>query len=151
MAVAKKSIPSAKLAKVSARAVKYFELVWRFPLMPIESDKKLHAAYAVLDELHLKLKLDAGEMAYLAVLSKLVNEYEERYHDFDDVSEADILETLIEAKGVSQADVARHLGVSESTISSIVNGTRSLGKKHIATLAEYFGVSPAVLLPKTAS
>ncbi|MCK6439686.1 MAG: helix-turn-helix domain-containing protein [Planctomycetes bacterium] len=151
MAVTKKAHPSVKIANVSARAVKYFELVGRFPLMPIESDKKLRAAYVVLDELHLKPRLDAGEKAYLAVLGKLVGEYEKERFQFDDVSEADILETLIEAKGVSQADVARCLGVSEPTISSIVNGTRSLGKKHIVALADYFGVSPAVFLPKAAS
>jgi HTH-type transcriptional regulator/antitoxin HigA len=38
------------------------------------------------------------------------------------VADADLLRHLIEAKGVSQADVARETGIAESTISEVLGG-----------------------------
>ena len=62
----------------------------------------------------------------------------------EEVSDADVLEHLIEAKGVTQAEVARRAGIAISTISEVLSGKRSLNRVHIGKLAHYFSVDPGV-------
>ncbi len=59
-----------------------------------------------------------------------------------------MLQHLIEAKGVTQAEVAAATNIAESTISALVRGKRRLARKHLEALAGYFRVSPAVFLSR---
>src|SRR6266849_1941389 len=87
----------------------YLALVRRFPLRPIRSEAELDAAIAMIDELTYRDDLDPGEADYLDVLGDLVQRYEDRAHPIttDDLSGAEMLAHLIEAKGVEEVDVAR--------------------------------------------
>jgi HTH-type transcriptional regulator/antitoxin HigA len=49
---------------------------------------------------------------------------------------------LIEAKKVTQTQVAKATGIVESTISEVLSGKRKLNRKQIGKLARYFRVSP---------
>jgi HTH-type transcriptional regulator / antitoxin HigA len=60
------------------------------------------------------------------------------------VSDAEMLQHLLEAKDVSQARVAKEAGIAESTISAVLAGNRRLTRTHIGKLASYFGVAPDV-------
>ncbi len=91
---------------------------------------------------------DADEEDYLDVLGDLVEKYETSAHPIPPVSDADMLRHLIEAKGVTQAEVAEETGISRSTISEILSGKRTLNRRHIDALAGFFHVSPAVFLAK---
>ena len=51
---------------------------------------------------------------------------------------------LIEAKGVSQTDVAQATGLVGSTISEVFTGKRQLSRSHIGKLARYVNVDPGV-------
>ena len=57
----------------------YFELVRRFPLKPIASDRELNRAIQTVNELVDRgfENLSHGEEAYLDVLSDLVEKYED--------------------------------------------------------------------------
>jgi transcriptional regulator with XRE-family HTH domain len=46
----------------------------------------------------------------------------------------------MDARGLSQADVARGAAVSSSTVSEFLSGKRPLGKRPASRLAAYFGV-----------
>ena len=129
--------------RVTAR---YFELVRRFPLLPIRNDRELDQAMVVINELLDQERLDSAESDYLDVLSDLVGRYEDETHAIDtsDLSDAEMLSHLIEAKSVSQADVSRDTGIAESTISEVLSSKRQLSRGHIATLAGYFSVKPGV-------
>ena len=122
----------------------YLQLVRTFPLRPIRSDDSLDRAIAVINSLLDRDDLSPAEADYLDVLSDLVERYETEEHPMEDVSDADMLQHLIEAKGVTQAEVARRAGIAVSTISEVLSGKRALSRTHIGKLARYFGVDPGV-------
>ena len=55
----------------------YLELVMKFPLASLKSEKQFHDAQAVIDQLLAKGKLSVGEEMYLDALSDLVASYED--------------------------------------------------------------------------
>jgi len=123
---------------------RYLELVLRFPLRPIRSDKELNAAIEMVDSLLDQEKLATAEADYLDVLGDLIEQYETVAHPIAPVSDGEMLRHLIEAKGVSQTEVSRATGIADSSISEILKGKRSLNRSHIGKLARYFNVSPEV-------
>jgi HTH-type transcriptional regulator / antitoxin HigA len=120
----------------------YLQLVRRVPLRPIRSDDELDRAIEMVDELIDHDKRGADERDYLDVLSDLIERYETDAHLISAAPDAEVLAHLIGAKGVSQADVAREVGVAESTISEVLAGKRKLNRTHIGRLAQYFNVGP---------
>src|SRR5947199_10362978 len=100
----------------------YLKLVRRFPLRPIRNERELDQAIMVINSLLDLDRLSAVEQDYLDVLSDQVERYEDKHHPIGDVSEADMLEHLIEAKGVTQAAVARATGIAASSHSEVRGG-----------------------------
>jgi HTH-type transcriptional regulator / antitoxin HigA len=125
---------------------RYLELVKQFPLRPLRSDRELDKAVKVIDSLLSRPALTPEEADYLDVLADLVERYETDTHPIAPVSDAEMLTHLIEAKGVSQTEVAQSTGIVVSTISEILGGKRSLSRSHIGKLARYFHVSPEVFV-----
>ncbi len=95
-----------------------------------------------------KRRLTVRERKLLDLLAKLVDEYEETIYPTPDVSPADMLAHLIEAKETTQAELARQTGVSRSTISEALKGKRSISKENAFRLAEYFHVDPTLFLTR---
>ena len=121
---------------------RYLELILRFPLRPLRCDEDLDAAVAMIDTLLSRSSLKREEQDYLEVLGDLVEAYETEAHPLGPVSDADLLSHLIEARGVSQSEVAGATGIAVSTISEVLRGKRTLNRAHIGKLARYFHVSP---------
>jgi HTH-type transcriptional regulator/antitoxin HigA len=124
----------------------YFTLVKRFPLIQMRDDAHLNEAQAVIDRL-LEEELDNGSQAYLDVLTDLVEAYEEKHVPIRDASEADVLRELMRANGLSQAVLAKAVGMAQSTISAVLTRHRALTKEQVVKLARFFNVSPAAFLP----
>lgn len=123
----------------------YLELVQVFPLTSIRSDEHLEAAQAVIDELLAKGALDDGEQLYLDGLSDLVADYEDEHHPIAPASDADMLRHLMDAKGVTQAQLHRQTGIAKSTISEMLAGRKAFTRQIIRKLADYFHVDVGVL------
>jgi HTH-type transcriptional regulator / antitoxin HigA len=123
----------------------YLELVLTFPLAALKSDEHLEEAQHVVDRLLAKGDLDAGEELYFDALSDLVAAYEDEHCAIAPASDADLLRHLLEAKGVTQAQVHRDTGVAKSTISEILAGKKPFSRQLIRTLAAYFRVDVSVL------
>jgi HTH-type transcriptional regulator / antitoxin HigA len=136
-------------AKTGAKSLPdtYFKLVRQFPLTHIRDDDQLDDAQMMVDRL-LSEKLDAGAQEYLDVLTDLVEAYEEEHVSIPDASEADVLSALIRSNGLTQLGLAKKVGMSQSTISAVIKGTRSLTKDHIIELGRFFHISPAAFLPR---
>jgi HTH-type transcriptional regulator / antitoxin HigA len=124
----------------------YFKLVKQFPLTHIRDDDHLDAALTVIDRL-LEEDLDAGAQEYLDALTDLVETYEEEHVPIPDASEADVLRELMRSNGLSQAMLTKAVGISQSTLSAVLNGSRSLTKEQVVALSRYFHVSPTAFLP----
>ena len=124
----------------------YFELVRQFPLTHIRDEKQAIAAQAMIDRL-LTINLDSGGEEYLDALTDLFECYENEHEPLRDASEADVLLELMNANRLSQHLLAKKVGIAQSTLSAVLNGTRTLTKEQIVTLARHFHVSPTAFLP----
>lgn len=59
----------------------------------------------------------------------------------------DLIKTRRKALGLSQQEVAKHVGVSDGTISRWESGfIENMGRGHIVKLAKVLGVSPSAIL-----
>ena len=123
----------------------YLELVLAFPLTSIQSEEHLQAAQEVMDRLLAAGDLEDGAMLYLDALSDLVAAYEDDHHFITPASDADMLRHLLEAKGVSQAELHRETGLAKSTISEVLAGKKAFSRQMIRRLADFFKVDVSVL------
>jgi HTH-type transcriptional regulator/antitoxin HigA len=123
----------------------YLGLVAAFPLVTIQSDTHLAEAQEVMDRLLAQGKLDDGEAMYLDALSELVASYEDIHHAIGPASDADMLRHLMEAKGVTQAQLSRGAKLPKSTISEVLSGKKPFSQRMIRKLADYFGVDVSIL------
>lgn len=143
------SVGTAKASSPPTSSLRnYLTLVKKFPLQPIRDDAHLGEALATVEALMCR-ELDEGSESYLAVLTGLVEAYEAKTCPIPDASEAEILGLLMEQKRVSQVDLRNEVGISQSTVSAVLRGTRNLTKSQVVDLARFFNVPPAVFLPRT--
>jgi HTH-type transcriptional regulator/antitoxin HigA len=126
----------------------YLDLVLMFPLTSIRSDEHLEAAQEMSDELLAKGELDEGEQLYLDGLSDLVADYEDEHHAIEPASDADMLRHLMEARGVTQAQLHRDTGIAKSTISEMLAGRKAFTRQIIRKLADFFHVDVGILAAK---
>jgi HTH-type transcriptional regulator/antitoxin HigA len=123
----------------------YLERVLAFPLASIRSDEHLAEAQRVMDFLLAKGQLDDGEETYLDALSDLVAVYEDEHHAIEPAADADMLRHLLEARGVTQAQLSQEAGIAKSTISEVLAGKKPFSRQMIRKLADYFKVDVAIL------
>ena len=119
----------------------YLALVQTFPLASIKSDEHLSAAQEVADRLLAKGTLDDGVDA----LGDLIASYEDEHHPIPPGSDADMLRHLLEAKGLTQAQLSRDTQIPKSTISEMLSGKKPFSRQIIRKLANYFKVDVRVL------
>jgi HTH-type transcriptional regulator/antitoxin HigA len=126
----------------------YLALAKAHPILPIRSDAELDEAIAVLNGLLSRERpLDEQEQGYLEVLEHEIERYEAEAVPMPEVSGADMLRHLMGAHEATLSEVAAATGIALSTLSQVRDKKRNLNLKHIAKLAPYFGVEPAVFLP----
>lgn len=123
----------------------YLELVLAFPLASIKSDEHLAAAEEAMDRLLAKGELEDGEEMYLDALSDLVGAYEDEHYAIAPASDADMLRHLMEAKGITQAELSRDTRIAKSTISEVLAGKKPFSRQMIHRFADYFKVDVTVL------
>jgi HTH-type transcriptional regulator/antitoxin HigA len=123
----------------------YLELVTAFALASLKSNEHLQEAQNVMDRLLAKGELDAGEELYLDALSDLVAAYEDVHHAVELASDADMLRHLMDAKGVTQAQLRRDTMLSKSTISEVLAGKKPFSRQMMRKFADYFNVDVSVL------
>ena len=124
----------------------YLKLIERFPLRPIRTEAELDAAASIIDELTDRDELSLTESDYLDVLGDLVEKYENEHIEMPYVSDAAMIASLMEEKGVRQADVVRGTGISKTVLSLVLHGKRELTREHIDAVSKYFDVNPAAFL-----
>ena len=125
----------------------YLKLVKRFPLIRIRDEAHLDEAIELLSDL-LRQERDQGTQEYLDVLTDLVAAYEDEHVPMPDVSEAHVLRELMRSNRLSQMELAKAVGMAQSTVSAVLTGARSLTKGQILRLAKFFSIAPAAFLPR---
>ncbi|MEK7833200.1 MAG: transcriptional regulator [Acidobacteriota bacterium] len=84
--------------------------------------------------------ISTEEERLLDLLSTLVERYEEEHYDFEPSAPHEVLQHLMEARGLKQKDLEQLFGSSERT-SEAINGIRPISKKQAKLLGEFFYVS----------
>jgi HTH-type transcriptional regulator/antitoxin HigA len=113
----------------------------------IQTEEQYHQALAITEQLFFKSNQTTLESQILEVWSLLIENYEENQFSPGKTSTPNsILKTLMEAKGVIQADLVRAGIGSSGVISAIVNGKRQISKQQAKKLADLFQVSPELFI-----
>lgn len=125
----------------------YLDLVRTFPLESIRDDAHLDAAMQVIDELVDRLAtLSDAEKVYLKALSDLVATYEQAHVVIPPTSGIEALRFLMEANGLTQANLVPIFKTPPSVVSEVLSGKRRLALTHIQHLSAYFGLPADVFL-----
>lgn len=82
----------------------------------------------------------------LELVGDLVSNYEREHFTIEASEPKDALRFLIEAKGLKQGDLSNI--VAQGNLSNILAGRRKISATLAGKLGEFFGVSPALFIPK---
>lgn len=90
-------------------------------------------------------KLSAEELAFLELMSVLVERFEEEHYPIPDSPPHRILQHLMESRNTRQAELVPILG-GRGRVSELVNGKRAISKAQAKALADFFHVSAKLFL-----
>ncbi len=137
------------------KSSKYWNLIKRFRLRPIRTEKEADLAQEILTELGMKRNRTREEDDYLDVLSGLIIKYEATLPEVQallasarSMPPQRILRSILDENGISQAQLAREIGCHEANISAFLKGRRALSKVTALKLAKRFCVSMDLFMPK---
>ena len=125
----------------------YLDLILSFPLRPIRTRAAHEQGKAMLRSL--TGKRGAAVRDYKTVLTSLIVDYERGANlrlDTSKVTAAQIVVHLLEQQGMSVNGLAKTLGISQSSLSDMVNGRRDWSKVAIVRLSDHFGLQPGLFL-----
>jgi|SRR5215813_482332 len=128
---------------MNALAVAYAELLSEARPEVIKAEEQNREYIARLEELTRKEHVTEAEEKLIALLTVLVERFEDSYHSVPNAGPLDIIRHLMDEHQLRQKDLVDVFG-TESIVSDVLNGKRDLTKEHIRRLSERFGVSPAV-------
>ena len=131
---------------MTERVPSYADLLVQIEPRPIGSKAALEKSYKLIDQLMSKPALTRAESEMLELLSLLVEQYESREHPTPQVSAADMLEHLIESRGITNATLAAETSVPRSIVTDILAGRRRISLGNVRKFANYFRVDPSVFV-----
>ena len=130
----------------------YLDLLDRDRLIPkiIETKAEYEQFLAVTEKLISKKQTRTVEETVLfRLLVKLIKDYEEETYSLKEWSQTsphELLQHLMVARDMKQADLVGVLSPSKGLVSSIVNGKRSISKAQAKKLGEIFNISASVFI-----
>jgi HTH-type transcriptional regulator / antitoxin HigA len=130
----------------------YLDLLDRDKIIPkiIETKEEYEQFLAVVERLVFKKQADTIEESTLfKLLVKLIKDYEEEtfsLKEWSKTSPHELLQHLMEARGMKQVDLVGVLSPSKGLVSSIVNGKREISKAQAKKLGELFNISASVFI-----
>ena len=135
------------VANTEFNARKYGRLLARTLPSVIETEEENERMLMEMDRLMSKGEdnLTPEEDKLLALMVRLVEEFEAKAYPIDEVPPHRILKHLMEANNLRQSDLLPIFG-SRGYISDIVNGKRGISKNHAKALAAFFHVPADLFL-----
>ncbi len=82
----------------------------------------------------------------LELAADLVSRYEQQHHAIEAANPSDALRFLLESRGLKQEDLSAI--VPQSNLSAILAGKRKISAAMAGKLGSFFGISPAVFVPR---
>jgi HTH-type transcriptional regulator/antitoxin HigA len=112
--------------------------------VPTERDNERYRQVAE-HLMNLGERMTPEQRELLDLLVVLIERFEAERYTLSAASPVEVLRELMQARGMKSASLATLIG-SKGVASEILSGKRGLSKTNIKRLAEYFRVSPEVLL-----
>ena len=128
-------------------ADEYLDLVLAFPLRPIRSRSAHEKAKTFLRSL--AGRRGSAVRDYKIILASIIADYERSAHhglDLSKVTAAEIVHHLLSERDMSVNALAKAVGISQSSLSEMLNGRRDWSKAAIVSISSYFRLEPAVFL-----
>jgi HTH-type transcriptional regulator/antitoxin HigA len=117
----------------------YARLLAKFLPKPIQSERELEAATALLLELDERKDLSLEKDALAEVLTVLIEDYEDKHYPLPEVPPHQALKSLMEDRDLKHKDIWPVLG-NKGAATEILSGRRSISKAQAKRLAEFFRV-----------
>jgi HTH-type transcriptional regulator / antitoxin HigA len=130
----------------------YIDLLNQDRIIPkiIETPVEYEHFLAVAERLIAKKQTRTAEETILfRLLVKLIKDYEEEVYNLEEWSRTpphELLQHLMEAKGMKQVDLIGIISPSKGLISLIINGKREISKAQAKKLGEIFNISSSVFI-----
>jgi len=105
----------------------------------IENDREFDRLVAKMEALDRKENPTPEEEALSALLSKLIQDYDDRHHELPELPPHRMIRFLMDQRGLRQADLLPIFG-TRSVVSDVVSGKREPSKSHVRKLADFFKV-----------
>jgi HTH-type transcriptional regulator / antitoxin HigA len=122
----------------------------RFVPKIIETNEEYEHFLTIVERLmSRKITRTTEEDVLFKLLVKLIVDYEEETYSLKEWSKTsphELLQHLMEARGMKQVELVGLLSPSKGLVSSIVNGKRSISKTQAKKLGEIFNISPSVFI-----
>lgn len=131
----------------------YEQLMTAFMPRPIQSEAQYWQTQAHIDALLDKEDLTTDEQDYLTMLGLVIERYEDDNEPDFELRGAALIKALLEEQGLRQHDLVP-IFKTDSIVSAVLNGKRSLTVEHINKLAAFFNLphdlffEPLVQSPK---
>jgi HTH-type transcriptional regulator / antitoxin HigA len=133
---------------VKVDPARYKRLLSRAMPVVIETEQENERILAIVEKLMNRgEKLIPEEEKLLKLLVRLVQDFEERYYKLKKATPLEVLQHLMESRGVRQSDLWEVFG-SKGIASEVLNGKRSISKTHARALANYFHVSADLFISR---
>jgi HTH-type transcriptional regulator/antitoxin HigA len=125
---------------------KYAKLLAKTLPVVIKTEEENEAMLLKIGELMDKGdRMTPEELALVELMTELVEAFEGEHYQIEDAEPHVVLQHLMEANDLKQADLVEVLG-SRGHTSDIVNGKRGISKEHAKALGKFFNVSPGLFL-----
>ncbi|MBD2774847.1 helix-turn-helix domain-containing protein [Iningainema tapete] len=121
----------------------YRNLLTEVVPIAIDTEEEYERILKVVEQLTFKKNRTIEEQALYKLLVILIEAYETQNYPMDRSAPHEILQHIMEASGIRQADLVGIIG-SSGVVSEVVNGKRSISKAQAKALGDYFKVSPSL-------
>lgn len=118
---------------------KYRKLVAEAMPVVIETEAENERLLAIVESM-MRRELSPEEAKLFDLLTKLIEDFEDRHYPMGESSPTEMLQFLMEQRGLRQRDVV-HLFGSSGVASEVINGKRAISKKLAKSLGDFFHVS----------
>ena len=112
----------------------------------IETEEEYDRLLKVAEELTFTKNPTPEQTTLYKLLVTLIEVYEAENYAIDKSEPHEILQHIMESKGLRQADLVDIMKSSSGVVSEVVNGKRTISKAQAKALGDYFQVSPSLFI-----
>lgn len=108
----------------------------------IRAMKIMHSLYAYKDK-------DPDALRIYEVFEQLLDYFESQQVKTLEYSPGEIIREILIGRGISQREFAKMIGTSETSLSAMINGGRSISEKRARKIAKILNIDKQIILQRS--